>query len=57
VKYLLQIGNDDGTWHPVEDIRGVLIPKMIFQLWMNLLVEKEFYSSRKNNDRTEYNNR
>jgi predicted transcriptional regulator len=48
------IGNDDDDWHTTEDIRGVPIPKKDIPLWMDLLVEKEFYASRKTGDETEY---
>jgi len=45
---------EEGGWHTLEDVGGVPIKKTDIPLWMNLFVEKGFYISRKNGDKTEY---
>lgn len=44
----------EGSWHTLDDVRGVPIPKNAVPLWMKLFVEKGFYMSREDGSKTEY---
>jgi predicted transcriptional regulator len=46
------IGDED--WHTASDIKGAPIPRNNIRLWMELLVDKGFYTSRKKEGRIEY---